>query len=243
MRKSNDSFVQLCSIFAACLFGILSLSTPTYAADDIEKFVVPPTLHHLEATLTHSQANFDVLKKISPGFADGYRVDKGTYIYDAPEKLTIEAHAGIISATQTYTNKTRRTDFGFIHRTDDISGDITRRQTIASLGLLPQNYLDIMQSQYVGQETVDGEKCDIYMLRFKTDPPTGNRRFETWVSIDKHYIVKQRVWSGDNTEHQTVLYKNPKQIMVGIWIPTRVEAYDSAGELGGVANQDNISAY
>jgi hypothetical protein len=212
------------------------------APPSIETFAVPASLHHLQATVEHSTANMDVLRKIGPGFAEGYQVDSATYIFTAPDRLEMHAKAGMLTATQIYTNTTRETVFGWIHRTDDISKDITKRETIEVLGLLPQNYLDTMRADYIGVDTVDGVQCQVFMLRYLTDQPNDNRRFQTWVSDDQHYIVKQRVWDGGNNEHQTVLYKNPIQVIPGVWVPTRVEAYDSQGELAGVAMQKNISA-
>jgi len=218
-------------------------SQPAVApAPTLRDYAVPVTLHHLHATVEHVSANMDVLSKIGPGFAEGYQVDSASYDFTAPDRLEMHAKAGLLSATQIYTNTTRQTDFGWIHRTDDISKDITKRQTIEVLGMLPENYIDIMRSDYVGIDTINGVACDVFMLRYISDLPTDNRRFETWVSKDDHYIVKQRVWDGGNHEHQTVFYKNPVQILPGVWVPTRVEAYDAAGELGGVCTQKNISA-
>ena len=208
----------------------------------IEDYAVPQSLHRLQATVENTSANMDVLSKIGPGFAEGYQVNSATYVFTSPDRLEIHAHAGLLSATQTYTNTTRRTEFGFIHRTDDISRDVTKRETIEVLGLLPQNYLDTMRSDYIGTDVIEGVACQVFMLRYVTDQPNDNRRFETWVSDSQHYIVKQRVWDGGNHEHQTALYKNPIEVIPGVWVPTQVEAYDAQGELGGIAVQKDITA-
>jgi hypothetical protein len=235
------AFGLISGVIAANAVG--NLVAPAAArTPSIADYVVPSTLHRLQATVEHTSANYDVLRKIGPGFAEGYQVTSATYTFTAPDRLEMHASAGLLSATQIYTNTTRRTDFGWIHKTDDISKDITKRQTIEGLGLLPQNYLEIMQSVYVGTDTVSGVACQVFMLRYITDSPTENRRFETWVSDTQHYIVKQRVWDGGNTEHQTVIYLNPIQAVTGVWVPTRVEVYDSEGELAGVAIQKDISA-
>jgi hypothetical protein len=236
MRTLRTTFA---TVISACL---LCLSVAAFADPSIEEYAVPPTLHHLQADVVHTKANFDVLKAIGPGFADGYRVTSATYSYTAPETLTISAHAGVLSASQTYTNTTRRTDFGFIHRTDDISSDITRRQTIFSLGLLPQNYLDTMRAQYLGESTVNGIPCDIFMLQYVTDLVTDKRKFEIWVSKSQHYVVQKRVWDGGGTQHETVVYSNPVQALPGVWVPTVVEAFDKSAQLGGIAEQRNIKA-
>ena len=231
--------------WAVAATGATLLSFPQMSAasaPSIEEYVTPPTLHRLQATVEHTQANYNILKKIGTGFAQGYQVTRATYSYTAPDRVEVHGSAGIFSGTVVYTNTSERADLGFIHHTTDISRDLTKRQTIFVLGLLPQNYLDTVRAQYVGAETADGVPCDVFVLRYVTDQPNDNRRFQVWIARDKHYVVKKRVWDGGNTEHETILYRSPIETLPGVWVPTRVEAYDPEGELGGVAVQKDISA-
>lgn len=239
MRYKINSIVSRTGIAAAALVLVSSVANAT---PSVEQYVLPTTLRHLEATVVPKQANQDVLKKIGSGFADAYRVSSGTFIFTAPDRLEYRARAGAFSATQIYTNTTRTTEFGIIHRTDDISKDITKRSTVFTLGLLPQNYLDTMRSVYVGTEPIDGVACDVFMLRYLTDQVNDNRKFEVWVSKERHYVVQKRVWDGGNHEHETIRYKNPIEAMPGVWVPTSAEAYDAQGELGGIVSQEKISA-
>ncbi len=217
--------------------SVKAQSTPS-----ITDFRVPSTLTHLSATVVPVKADETVLNKIGKGFAYAYKVTSASFDFTAPDRLVYKARAGSFSATQIYTNSTRRTDYGFIHQTSDISKDVTRRKTIFDLGLLPQNYLETMQSAYVGEQTVDGVPCEVFVLRYITDRPDDNRRFEVWVSKDKHYVVQKTVWNGGNEQHETIKYKNPVEAMPGVWVPTVAEAYDKEGELGGVAEQRDIKA-
>ncbi len=237
--------------FAGLLAGIIALTAgialpgyaaPAAAAPSIQEFAVPPTLHRLEATVAHTQANKDILTKIGPGYAQGYKVSDARYVFTAPDRVEVHGRYGIISATVVYTNTTMRVNFGFIHTTKNISKDLTKRQTIFSLGLLPQNYLETVRAQYLGSEVAAGVPCAVFMLQYVGDLPTDKRRFQIWVSKDKHYVVKKRVWDGSNTEHETIIYSNPVQAAPGIWVPTQVQAFDPQGELGGTAVQKNISA-
>ena len=84
--------------------------------------------------------------------------------------------------------------------------------------------------------------CDVFVLRYLTDEPNDKRRFQLWVSTAQHYVVKKTVWDGGDHEHETIVYRDPLQVLPGIWVPTEVDAYDPAGELGGTAAQRNLKA-
>ena len=217
--------------------------SPTPAAQSsLEKYVVPNTLHSLQATVVPVQANKDILDKIGKGFAEGYNVSSATYVFSPPDRVEVRGKYGILSGDIVYTNTTRQVKLGFLHTTSDISKDLTKRQTIFVLGLFPQNYLDTVRVVDLGQATVNGIACETYLLRFISDGPNDGRRWQVWISHDQRYMVKKIVWGGNNVEHETIVYSNPVQALPGLWIPTRVEAFDSAGELGGVAEQRDIRA-
>ena len=99
-----------------------------------------------------------------------------------------------------------------------------------------------MRIQYVGTDTVNGVATEVFLLRYITDQPLDNRRFQLWVDPVKHYIVQKRVWNGDNQQKETIEYKNPQQVMPGLWMPTIAEAYTPDMQLGGVVGYENISA-
>ncbi len=217
--------------------------SPTPAAQSsLEKYAVPNSLHSLEATVVPVKANKDVLNKIGKGFADGYDVKSATYIFTPPDRVEVRGKYGIISGDIVYTNTERHVSLGFIHTSADISKDLTKRQTVFVLGLLPQNYLDTVRVADLGQQSINGIPCDSYLLRFISDGPNDARRWQIWVSRAQHYMVKKIVWGGNNVEHETIIYLNPVQALPGIWVPTQVQAFDSAAELGGIAEQRGIKA-
>ena len=124
----------------------------------------------------------------------------------------------------------------------DISGDISRRNTLFALGVLPTNYLETMRSDYEGEDTVIGIKCEVFTLRYLTDSPTEFRRFKVWIDPVKHYVVQKIVWNQQDEQHETVIYRNPA-IVPGtqIWMPTWAEVWNQHGKLGGIIEYVKVS--
>jgi hypothetical protein len=216
----------------------------SHADPNVYDYAVPTTIHTIVAKAQTISANFDLLKKISSDYANGYRIKEATYTFTAPDRLEYKTSVGLFTVTYTTTDTERIVTSNVFHLGSkmDISKDITKRNTIAALGLLPQNYLDTMRIQYLGQDNINGVATQDFIMRYLTDQPNDNRRFEFWVDPIKHYVVQKRVWGGDALQHETIEYKDPKQIMPGFWMPTRAEAYTPDMELAGVVGYDSISA-
>jgi len=214
------------------------------ADPNIWDYAVPPTIHSIVAKAKTLSANFDELKKISDDYANGYRIKEATYTFTAPDKLEYKTSLGVFRVTYTTTNERRIVSSNVFNlgSNTDISKDVTKRNTIVALGVLPQNYLETMRVQYVGPDTVNGIATQAFVMRYITDQPDDNRRFEYWIDPDKHYIVQKRVWGGDNQQHETIVYKNPQEILPGFWMPTIAEAYTPDMQLAGVVGYENISA-
>lgn len=241
VTKTIFTLAALVLVAPAALLGPQGVAK---AAPDIHSYAVPSSVHELTATARTISANQDELAKINKDFGDAYRLHEVTYHFTAPDRLQYSAHVGILSATYTSTNTENIISVPALHitKTTAFGRDITKRDTLAMLGLLPKNYLDIIRADYVGTETVWGVNCQVFMLRFVTDAPTDPRRFEVWIDPDKHYVVQKRVWDGGNHQHETIAFVNPKEVLPGFWMPTRADAFAPDGKLAGSVEYVDISA-
>jgi hypothetical protein len=225
----------LAAIFVLC-------SNAAFADPNIYNYAVPSSIHSIVAKAKTVSANQDELKKIGADYGDAYRIKEATYTFTAPDRLEYKTHVGIVTVTYVTTNTERIVSGSIFHSKSDITKDITKRNTLAALGLLPVNYLDTMRVQYIGQDVVNGIQTQAFLMRYITDLPTDNRRFEYWIDPAKHYIVQKRVWGGDGNQHETIQYKNPQQVLPGFWMPTIAEAYTPQMQLAGVVAYENITA-
>jgi hypothetical protein len=222
--------------------GFAGMTKSSADNPNIYDYSVPTTIHNISAKARTLSADFDQLKLISSDFANAYRLSEATYTFTAPDKLEYKTHIGILTVTYTTTNTQRIVTGSIFHSTTDISKDVTKRNTIVTLGLLPRNFLETMQVQYIGPDVVNGIPTQAFVVRYITDAPDSYRRFELWVDPQKHYIVQKRSWGGNNVQHETIIYKNPQQILPGFWMPTIAEAYTPTMHLAGVVGYENISA-
>lgn len=241
-RTIKRLLTGLASVAAAvALFAATGVAA---TGPDIHQYAVPSTLHELTATVRTISADQDELAKINKDFGDSYRLHEVTYHFTAPDRLEYSTRVGFLSGTWTSTNTENIISIPALHvsKTTAFGRDITKRNTLFMLGLLPENYLDIMRVDYVGADKVWGVNCQVYTLRFSTDSPTDYRRFEIWVDPDKHYVVQKRAWDGGNHQHETIAFLNPKEVLPGFWMPTRADAFAPDGKLAGSVQYVDISA-
>lgn len=249
MRTRTNKFgfkpnPTLATVLAAGMMIFLSGAARTASPPDIHDFMVPQTLHELTATVRTISADQGELAKINKDFGNAYRLHEVTYHYTAPDRLEYSTRIGFLTGTYTSTNTENIISVPAMHirKTTEFGQDITKRQTLFALGLLPQNYLDTMRVDYVGTDTAWGVNCQVYLLRYSTDPPNDKRRFEIWVDPDKHYVVQKRVWDGGDHQHETIAFLNPKEVLPGFWMPTRADAFAPDGKIAGSLGYSDISA-
>ena len=167
-------------LFTTALLTLLAavvLAQAAQADPSINDYAVPASLTHLSVTARTTHADQSLLKKITPDFGNAYRLKEATYTFQAPDRLEYKTRVGFTNIIYTTTNTQRIVNAGIIHSNTDISKDLTKRQTIFSLGVLPRNYLETVRASYVGLETVQGIACQVFVLRYLSDPPDGQSPF------------------------------------------------------------------
>jgi hypothetical protein len=244
-KKANFKLtIPFATLLAAGMMIFMFGAARTAPPPDIHEFMVPPSLHELTATARTVSADQDELAKINKDFGNAYRLHEVTYHYTAPDTLEYTTRVGFLTGTYTSTNTENIVSVPAMHirKSTAFGRDITKRNTLFALGLLPQNYLDIMRVDYVGTDKAWGVDCQVYLLRYSTDPPNDKRRFEIWVDPDKHYVVQKRVWDGGDHQHETIAFLNPKEVLPGFWMPTRADAFAPDGKIAGSIEYADISA-
>ena len=226
--------------------GLASPRPVIAAIPVITDYQFPATISQLTATGKTVASDQAELSKINNDFGDAYRVKEGHYTYRAPDYLEYTSQVGPTTASLITTNTTRiiKVRSGFIKKdiTTDISGDVTKRQTIFALGFLPQNFLETVTSTYLGRETVQGVSCVVFDLKFTKEGPNTKKHFMVWVDPDKHYVVQKRVWDMWGSQRETIVYLDPQDVDGTLWMPTRVEAYNQFGKFGGAVEYTDVVA-
>ena len=221
-------------------------STSAFAIPSLADSMMPPSITHVKATGRTVWADQAQLAKINAEYGDAYRVHEATYTYSSPDRLEYRTQVGPTNVALITTNTYRLVQVrsGVIRKEfkTDISSDVTKRQTLFALGVLPQNYLETIKGEYLGREPLLGVDCEVFDLRFVDQKATNPQHWRIWIDPDKHYVIQKKLWSDSNEKRETILYLNPTKVLSNFWMPTRAECYNPEGKLAGVVEYINVTA-
>ncbi|MDR3706990.1 MAG: hypothetical protein P4L33_01720 [Capsulimonadaceae bacterium] len=232
---------------AAILLGAFAGSMKgAMAIPSLSDHMMPVSIVKLTATGRTVWADQAQLAKINAEYGDAYRVHEATYSYSTPDRLEYKTQVGPTTVTLVTTNTYRliQVRSGLLRKDYklDISGDVTKRQTLFALGVLPKNYIDTVHAEFIGRESIMGVNCEVFQLRFVDQKPDNPQHWRIWVDSERHYVVQKKLWSDTNERRETIVYLKPQRLGNGFWMPTRAECYNPEGKLAGVVEYVDISA-
>lgn len=189
----------------------------------------------LQASSEIVTENQDQLKTIDGDIALAYRLHRGSLVYEQPGKLRIEASIPHLATGYYVINGNRKlTVAPFVHKVQDTTGAPGKRQTLLDFGLVPPELLTDYNVTFLRRESG--------LLCFQVQPKQAGETQKDLVWIDpKTHITAQRYNYGrDGKLTKWFLYKNPVQIAPGIYVPTRVELYNTQNKLAGATVYQNV---
>ncbi len=179
--------------------------------------------------------NQDVLKTISGDIALAYRLHQGSMTYAQPGKLRIEATIPHLATGYYIINGNRKlTVAPFVHQVQDTTGAPGKRQSLLDFGLVPPELLTDYNATFLRREAG--------LLCFQLQPKQRGETEKDLVWIDpKTHITTQRYnYDRDGKLTKILRYVNPVQVAPGIWVPTRVELYNTNNQLAGATVYQNV---
>ena len=211
----------------------LSIST-VQAAPDIRS-LTSANVKTLSASSEIVTENQDELKKIDGDISLAYRLHRGSMVYAQPGKLRIEASIPHLATGYYVINGNMKlTVAPFVHKVQDTTGAPGKRQTLLDFGLVPPELLTDYNITFLRRESG--------LLCFQVQPKQVGETQKDLIWIDpKTHITAQRYNYGrDGKLTKWFLYKNPVQVAPGIYVPTRVELYNTQNKLAGATVYENI---
>ena len=179
--------------------------------------------------------NQDVLKTIDGDIALAYRLHRGAFVYEQPGKLRIDASIPhFVTGYYVINGNQKLTVAPFIHKVQDTTGAPGKRQTLLDFGLVPPELLTDYNATFLRREAG--------LLCFELQPKQAGETQKDLVWIDpKTHITTQRYNYGrDGKLIKIFRYLNPLQAAPGIYVPTRVELYNTQNKLAGATVYQNI---
>jgi outer membrane lipoprotein-sorting protein len=212
----------------------LTTLSATQAAPDIRS-LTSENVKTLSASSEIVTENQDELKKIDGDISLAYRLHRGSMVYEQPGKLRIEASIPHLATGYYVINGNKKlTVAPFFHKVQDTTGAPGKRQTLLDFGLVPPELLTDYNITFLRHE--NGLLC------FQVQPKQSGETQKDLIWIDpKTHITAQRYNYGrDGKLTKWFLYKNPVQVAPGIYVPTRVELYNTENKLAGATVYQNI---
>jgi len=213
---------------------ILTSVLSAQAAPDIRAL----TSNSVKTLQTNSEIvteNQDELKKIGGDISLAYRLHRGSMVYEQPGKLRIEATIPHIATGYYVINgNMKRTVAPFVDKKQDTTGAPGKRQTLLDFGLVPPELLTDYNATFLRRESG--------LLCFQLQPKQASETQKDLVWIDpKTHITAQRYnYDRDGKLVKWFLYKNPVLVAPGIYVPTRVELYNTSNKLAGATIYQNV---
>jgi outer membrane lipoprotein-sorting protein len=212
----------------------LTTLSAAQAAPDIRS-LTSENVKTLSASSEIVTENQDELKKIDGDISLAYRLHRGSMVYEQPGKLRIEASIPHLATGYYVINGNKKlTVAPFVHRVQDTTGAPGKRQTLLDFGLVPPELLTDYNITFLRHESG--------LLCFQVQPKQVGETQKDLIWIDpKTHITAQRYNYGrDGKLTKWFLYKNPIQVAPGIYVPTRVELYNTENKLAGATVYQNI---
>lgn len=179
--------------------------------------------------------NQNELKKIGGDISLAYRLHRGSMVYEQPGKLRIEATIPHLATGYYVVNGNQKlTVAPFVHKVQDTTGAPGKRQTLLDFGLVPPELLIDYNATFLRRE--NGLLC--FQLQPKQVGET--QKDLVWIDPKTHITAQRYNYDRDGKLVKWFLYKNPLLIAPGIYVPTRVELYNTQNKLAGATVYQNV---
>lgn len=200
------------------------------------------TLADLTASIHLTESDSKELAKIGSDFTTTYSLRNMSLLYKQPDKLRIEGKSPTRgSAMMILNGPNRYLDIPRfkVHLIENLEKTPTRRQSLLELGgVISPNTLKFMSGTYVRPETVDGRATAVFDLRY-TGVQSGSH-YRVWLDSTTHTTVKREWFNSENQLRATFFYEEPKEVIAGEWLPTKVQIKNADGVLAAVLTMEDI---
>ena len=220
--------------YSAAAALALSLSASARAQHDIRE-LTSNNVKTLQASSEIVAENQDELKKIDGDIGLAYRLHRGSMAYEQPGKIRIEASIPhFVSGYYVINGDKKLTVAPFVHKVQDTTGAPGKRQTLLDFGLVPPELLTDYTATFLRRESG--------LLCFQLQPKQAGETQKDLVWIDpKTHVTTQRYnYDRDGKLVKWFLYKNPVLAAPGVYVPTRVELYNTENKLAGATVYQDI---
>ena len=200
------------------------------------------TLADITASIHITESDSKEMAKIGSDFATTYSLHNMSLLYKQPDKLRLEGKSPTRGTAMMIINGANRfVDIPRfkIHLIENLEKSPSRRQSLLELGgVVSPNTLKFMNGTYIRQEMLDGHATSVFDMRFTG--AESAQRYRVWLDSITRTTVKREWYSSENQLRATFLYNEPKEVITGVWLPTRVQIKNAEGVVAAVLIMEDI---
>lgn len=233
LRKITTTSVSLLS----CLIvtGSLALAeTPAHLRTELRQ--ATKGFKDLQVDVRVAYSNQDALAKIGKDFGEAYRFKNTKLLFETPNKFKMTARAGLINVSYIVTGNIKRIRAGIINKTEDISKEPHKRQTILDVGLVDDSLWDSYKVERVTGSAWNKQPALKVQLSLSNSP---QKKQYIWINPKDFRLLAREKHEADGSLISRYIYSNYKKY-AGVWIPTEVRVYNEDGKLAGTSVYSNI---
>jgi len=223
---------------AACCLLLTPLGLAAPDTHEIDHYI-QDKLKDLQMSVKSDSVRLGELRKINEDFANAYRFKTMQAYYKEPLMMRLESEVMSRKLTYILNGGIKLVSAPGKKIREDVSNSPGKRQTLMDFGLLTPALMKQMRARFLKEDKLNGKAMFVFELGWaKGDDNTT--RHHVWIDPQTKVTMK-RVWYDRLGKlAATFEYKDPVEAAPGIWVPTKVEVYNSSNRFGGRTVQSNI---
>lgn len=234
--------LKLCKSYIPLItFLFLELAVASPAGPPVINSLTTP-LHDLEATMVAQKINPEALKQIDPEFARNYALHNLLLLYKAPDMIRLDGVSKIFGRATLILNGSVRfyvVPKLHLHNVENLSEKPVLRQSLLEYaGLLTPETFAFMSSKPLGVEQTKEGSNYLYKLSYNGTEPGSF--YKVWVDSKTHVVVKRDWYGRDGALKASYDCSKIKEVGPSLWIPTRMEVFDSKDASAAVTELTDI---
>ena len=180
-------------------------------------------------------------EKINKDFGYIYKL-KGDVIlsYKEANQLRVEGQVGTQRITMINNGPKQyiRLSSG-VKYNSDLGNSPGKRKTLIDAGMISKAYLAYTNAEFKRMQVVNGVNCAFFKISYK-DKSLDTSYRNVWIDPKTKVTVKREEFSQEGKLNCTYLYLEPKEIVSGIWFPTKITVVNKNGKEAGTTTYNDV---
>lgn len=124
-----------------------------------------------------------------------------------------------------------------VKQTSNLGKAPGKRKSLLDMGLISDYYLTYAQGEFLNERMYEGVMCAVFRISYKDRTLDTSHRI-VWIDPKTKVTLKREEYGQDNEQglgklRSVWLYKEPHEVVPGVYFPTRIELYNNENQKAG----------